>query len=120
MAGAPMGKGGTGGGSGYGYMPMQQPASPGMGKGGIGGLPDIRASLDAYKGYEPSAATKAFWAAHPGYASTTYAPGYQQNWENNFNAQQQPGELLPPEWGISLRQGMRSAQISQITLKGFR
>jgi hypothetical protein len=69
---------------------MQQPASPGMGKGGIGGLPDIRASLDAYKGYEPSAETKAFWAAHPGYASTTYAPGYQQNWENNFNAQQQP------------------------------
>jgi hypothetical protein len=95
MAGAPMGKGGTGGGSGYGYMPMQQPASPGMGKGGIGGLPDIRASLDAYKGYEPSAETKAFWAAHPGYASTTYAPGYQQNWENNFNAQQDRGNYYP-------------------------
>jgi len=83
-----MGKGGTGGGSGYGYMPMQQPASPSMGKGGIGGLPDIRASLDAYKGYEPSAATKAFQAAHPGYAATTYAPGYQQEFERNFNAQQ--------------------------------
>jgi hypothetical protein len=41
-----------------------------------------------------TAAENAFSAAHQGFPSTPYAPGYQQNWENNWNAQQQPQNQL--------------------------
>jgi hypothetical protein len=62
---------------------------------GGSGVNEQRQNILGLMARQPSASEEAFSAAHQGFPGTPYAPGYQQNWQNNFNAQQQMQQ--PPQ-----------------------